>query len=81
MNDILYRADHKATYYMHIQLFISASTTETAQLEVKQVKSRLEARSRSTQPQFCSVLRTEMIRAQPNTFGPFCYTGIRLFLF
>jgi hypothetical protein len=39
---ILYRAYHKATFDMHIQLFISASTTETTELEVKQVKPRLK---------------------------------------
>jgi hypothetical protein len=49
MNAILYRADHKATYDMRIQLFFSASTTETSELDVKQVKSGLEARLGSTQ--------------------------------
>jgi hypothetical protein len=72
MNDILYRADHEATYDMRIQLCISASTTATTELAVKQVKPGLEARLGSTQTQFCSVLSREMVCAQPNTFGLFC---------
>jgi hypothetical protein len=65
MNDILYRANHEGTYNMLIKLYISASTTEKTELDVKQVKSGLEARLRSAQPQFCSVLSREMICAQP----------------
>jgi hypothetical protein len=56
MNDIIYRANHEATYNMLIKLYISASTTEITQLDVKQVKSGSEARLRSTQPQFCLVI-------------------------
>jgi hypothetical protein len=55
-----------------IKLCISASTTEITELDVKQVKYGLEARLRSTQAQFCSVLSRKMICAQPNTFGLFC---------
>jgi hypothetical protein len=66
MNDILYRAGHKVTYNIRIQLFISASTTEL------EVKSGLEARLRYTQPQICLVLSRKMIGAQPNTFGLSC---------
>jgi hypothetical protein len=57
---------------MLIKLYISTSTTKITELDLKQVNSELEARLRSTQPQFCSVLSREMICAQPNTFGLFC---------
>jgi hypothetical protein len=53
---------------MCIQLCISTSTTETSELEVKQVKSGLEAILGSTQLQFWLALSREMICAQPNTF-------------
>jgi hypothetical protein len=43
MNDIIYRANHEAMYNMLIKQQISSSTSEKTELDVKQVKSGLEA--------------------------------------